>query len=473
MKLLCTFVLFSAIVWAQAFQGSLRGRVTDPKDAIVPLAKVTVIEDSTAVSSSTVTNQQGQYSFPALKPSTYTLVVEAPGFKKLEKKDIVISTQSSVTEDAILALGQVTETINVTAEAELLTTSEASNGSVIDRQKLEDLPNLGRDPFMLARLSEGVVWTGNPKFDRMEDQSGQSQMSIAGGPTAGNNYTLDGISITDSTNRAVIIPDQEAVGEMKVQANTYDASMGRTGGGVFNATMRSGQNRVHGSAFGLLRAQPLLANTFFSNAAGLPIEQQPFKNYGDSVGGPVRIPKIYDGRNKTFFYVTTEGYRQFDAVASTTTVPTALERRGDFSQSLSTLKNGTQQLIYDPMSTNLTTGARTLFAGNVIPASGSVRSGSTSPRIFRSRPWLPRITASPTTPCRCGPRIGQIREHSRWINRSLPGSSCRGRICTTAARSHRIRPGRGVSLPPGRPRFIAMWTRVRPTRWQRSIPQRC
>lgn len=374
MRFVCAFALFSAltfsqIAWGQAFQGSLRGRVTDPKDAVVPLAKVTLIEDSTSVSSSTVTNQQGQYSFPVLKPSTYTLVVEAPGFKKLDKKDIIVATQSAVEEDAVLQIGAVTETINVTAEADLLVTAEASNGSVIDRQKLEDIPNLGRDPFLLARLSEGVVWTGNPKFDRMEDQSGQSSMSIAGGPTRANNYTLDGISITSSTNQAVIIPDQESIGEMKVQANTYDASMGRTGGGVLNATMRSGQNRMHGSAFGMLRAQPLLANTFFSNLAGLPIEQQPFKNYGDSLGGPIRIPKIYDGRNKTFFYVTTEGYRQFDAIASTTTVPTALERRGDFSQSLSTLKNGTQQVMYDPMSTNLTTGARTPFANNVIPAS--------------------------------------------------------------------------------------------------------
>ena len=111
-------------------------------------------------------------------------MVEAPGFKKLEQKGIVIVTQTANTQDAKLDIGQVTETINVTAEAELLNTSEASTGTDIDRQKMEDLPNLGRDPFMLARLSEGVVWTGNPKFDRMEDQSGQSQMSIAGGPIA-------------------------------------------------------------------------------------------------------------------------------------------------------------------------------------------------------------------------------------------------------------------------------------------------
>src|ERR1700679_830370 len=221
MRLVCTFVLFSALTWGQSFQGSLRGRVTDPKDSVVPAAKVTLTEEATSVSSSTVTNDQGQYSFPVLDPGTYMLTVEAPGFKRLTQKGIVIVTQTANTQDAKLDIGQVTETIDVTAEAELLNTSEASTGTDIDRQKMEDIPNLGRDPFMLARLSEGVVWTGNPKFDRMEDQSGQAAMSIAGGPQQTNNYTIDGVSITNGTNQAVIIPDMESIQEMKVQANTY------------------------------------------------------------------------------------------------------------------------------------------------------------------------------------------------------------------------------------------------------------
>lgn len=370
MRLVCTVLLFSALVWAQSFQGSLRGRVTDPKDAVVPVAKITLVEEATSVASTTVTNDKGEYSFPVLNPGTYTLVVEAPGFKKAEHKGITIVTQTANTEDVKLDIGQVTETIDVTAEAELLNVSEASTGTDIDRQKLEDIPNLGRDPFMLARLSEGVVWTGNPKFDRMEDQSGQSSVSIAGGPTQTNNYTLDGVSITDSTNRAVIIPSMEGVEEMKVQANTYDASMGRTGGGVFNATMRSGQNRMHGSLFGIIRETSWLANTYFANAAGIPVLSQPFKNYGDSLGGPVRIPKVYDGRNKTFFFVTTEGYRMFDAATEVASVPTALERVGNFSQSMSTVSPHTaQQIMYDPLSTNLSTGARTPFPNNIIPQS--------------------------------------------------------------------------------------------------------
>lgn len=369
MRRFILFALVAGSLSAQSFQGSFRGRVSDSKDAIVPLAKVTIIEEATSVTSSTLTNEQGEYSFPAIKPTSYTLVVEAPGFKRLEQHGIVVSTQSTVTQDVKLDLGQVSETVNVSADAPLVETGEASTGQVLDREKLEDLPNLGRNPFILARLSEAVVWTGNPKFDRMEDQSGSSQLSIAGGPTQANNYTLDGIAITDSTNRAVIIPTQEAVEEVKVQANTYDAEMGRTGGGVFNTTLRSGSNRMHGSLFGTVQDTDWLANNFFANRAGQAIPDQPFKNYGDSLGGPVRIPKIYDGRNKTFFYVSTEGYRQWDAASGTLAVPTAAERTGDFSQSLSTQKNGLQQVMYDPLSTNLSTGARTAFPGNVIPAS--------------------------------------------------------------------------------------------------------
>lgn len=369
MRTFLLLLLAAALMNGQAFQGALRGRITDSNDSVIPAAKVTITEEATSVTSSTLTNGQGEYSFPVVNPGTYSLTVEAPGFKKLEQKGIVISTQAAIVQDGKLEVGQVSETVNVDAEAApLLETAEASTGQLLDRQMLEDLPNLGRNPYILARLSEAVVWTGNPKFDRMEDQSGSSQLSIAGGPTQANNYTLDGIAITDSTNRAVIIPSQEAVEEVKVQANTYDAEMGRTGGGVFNTTLRSGSNRMHGSAFGTIQETDWLANNFFANRAGQAIPDQPFKNYGDSLGGPIRIPHVYDGRNKTFFYVATEGYRQFDAASGTLSVPTALERVGNFSQTNSNQKNGLQQVIYDPLSTNLTTGARTAFPNNIVPA---------------------------------------------------------------------------------------------------------
>src|SRR5262245_38644684 len=359
MRYVFSVVLSSALAYGQSFQGSLRGRVADPNGAVISLAKITIIDEGTTSSRATVTNEQGEYTFASLTPATYTILAEAPGFKRLEQKGVVISTQTAVTIDLVLELGQVTEQVNVTAEAPLIDTADASTGQVIDSQKLTDLPNLGRNPFMLSKLSESVVQVGNPKFNRMQDQSGSSQISIAGGPVRGNNYTLDGISITDSTNRAVIIPSQEAVQEMKVQANPYDAEMGRTGGGTFNTFLRSGSNDLRGSAFGYLRQTDWVANNFFSNRAGQAKPDQPFKNYGGSIGGPVILPKIYNGRSRTFFFVTGEAYRQYDAAGTRLSVPTELAKKGDFSQSLSRTGNGQLQLMYDPLTTT-TAGVRSL-----------------------------------------------------------------------------------------------------------------
>lgn len=364
MRYVCLLLVCVALLSSQTFQGSLRGRITDPAGAVIALVRVTATDENTGVNRSTITTNQGEYIFASLTPATYTIYAEAPGFKRVERRSIVVSTQSSVTVDLPMEIGQVTEQVEVTEESPLLETGSASTGQVVDTQKLIDLPNLGRNPFMLSKLSEAVVQVGNPKFNRMQDQSGSSQISIAGGPVRGNNYLLDGISITDSTNRAVIIPTVEAVGEVKVQANTYDAEMGRTGGGTFNTFLRSGTNDMHGSAFGYIRETEWLANNFFSNRAGQPRIDQPFRNYGGSIGGPIRIPKLYDGRNRTFFWITGEAYRQTEAAGTRLTLPSALERVGDFSQSAAV--TGGLQLIYDPLTTT-SGGTRQTFANNVIP----------------------------------------------------------------------------------------------------------
>ena len=240
MRTIISFFVFAALVFGQGFQGTLRGRVVDSTGAVVPVAKITLTDEGTSINRSTITNDQGEYTFASVNPATYSVAAESSGFKQAVRKGVTLATQQALTVDFALDVGQVSDTINVTADPAAIETADASTGQLIDRQKIEDLPNLGRNPFMLSKLSESVVQVGNPKFNRMQDQSGSSQISIAGGPVRGNNYTLDGISITDSTNRAVIIPSQEAVQEMKVQANTYDAEMGRTGGGTFNTFLRSG-----------------------------------------------------------------------------------------------------------------------------------------------------------------------------------------------------------------------------------------
>ena len=231
--------LAAAMLQAQSTQGGVRGSVMDQQGAAVPKAKVTLTNDGTAEARTALTNNDGGFEFTQLVPATYTLVAESPSFKKFERKNIIVATQEFVLVDVRLDVGSVSESVLVTEEVPLVETSNASQGQVLDNQKLVDLPNLGRNPFMMSKLSSNIVQVGPPAYNRMEDQSGSSEISIAGGPVRGNNYLLDGIPITDANNRAIIIPTLEAVQEVKIQANTYDAEMARTGGGMFNTLMKS------------------------------------------------------------------------------------------------------------------------------------------------------------------------------------------------------------------------------------------
>lgn len=369
--LLYTLCLCSMPLFAQNFQGGIRGTLTDSTGAAISVAKLTLIEESTGIARSTVSGEDGGYIFSAINPSTYTVVAEKPGFKRLERKGVVVNTQEFLGVDLRMEVGEVSESVNVSADVTAIETTNASTGQVIDKTKLDDLPNMGRNPFYeTVKISQNVTPGGDPKFNRMEDQSGSSQISIAGGPITGNNYLLDGIAITNSANQAVIVPVVEAVQEVKLQINTYDAEVGRTGGGTFNLYLKSGSNDLHAAAFGYEWLNASIANNYFANAAGTPQVPQMWKNYGGSIGGPVVVPKLYNGHNKTFFWIAGEAYRQKQTSSSPSQVPTALERIGDFSQSHYT--NGSLQAIYDPLTTVTNsngTYTRQLFPNNVIPAS--------------------------------------------------------------------------------------------------------
>ena len=262
----------------------------------------------------------------------------------------------------------MSQVVEVTATSPLIDDSTASNGLVIDSQKLENLPNAGRNPFFFSKLDNNVTQVGDPRFVRFQDQSGSSQISLAGGPISGNNYEIDNIPVTDFSNRAVIIPSIEAVNEVKVQQNSYDAEMGRTGGGVFNTTLKSGSNTLHGVLQGETRQTNWGANLFFNNHSTpqIPRGAAEFYSYVGAIGGPIWIPHVYDGRNKTFFWITEEGYRQRSPLTASNSfvVPTALERAGDFSQTL-TVNPTTKALvplnIYDP-ATAFAGGSRQQFS---------------------------------------------------------------------------------------------------------------
>lgn len=348
----------AAPTYAQSYYGTLKGLVKDPAGAAVANAQVTITDEATKISRSTVTTGSGEYVFNAVDPGTFTIKIVQAGFSEYERKGVTVQTQNTVAIDVPLQVGSSATVVEVTTAEPSIDSSTAQNGQVFDTQKLVDLPQLGRNPFLLAKLNNNVTATGDPRFNRFQDQSGSSAISIAGGPVNMNNYLIDGVPITDVFNRAVIIPSVEAVQEIKIQANAYDAEAGRTGGGVFNTLLKSGTNALHGTLYGSTRQTNWSANTWQNNYTGAGRPNITQYSYEGSLGGPIIIPKIYNGTDKTFFFVAEEGYRQRSPLGATFFLPTDAERAGDFSASGLT--------IYDP-STTTAAGNRTAFAGNVIP----------------------------------------------------------------------------------------------------------
>ena len=413
-------VVFLAATWAQSYLGGIRGTVLDGSGKVIGETKITIVDEAGGTQRSTLSSGEGAYAFSQVVPATYTIAAEAPGFKKFERKHVIVGTQEFVSLDLKMEIGSVSESVQVTEEVSLVEAANASQGQVIDRQQLIDLPNLGRNPFMMSKLAQNVTPVGDPHYNRMEDQSGSSQISIAGGPVRGNNYLLDGIPITDAANRAIIIPTLEAVQEVKVQSNTYDAEMARTGGGMFNTYLKSGANEYHGSLFGSMRQTSWAANNFFNNAAGIPLPPQPNRTYGASFGGRVKIPKLYDGKNRTFFWLAWEGYSDTQSNSSQFTTPTALERLGNFSQSKIT--------IYDPATTVCAGGTctRTPFAGNIIPSDHlnkvglAIAATYVQPQTTSAFYGAPNLTQAALLPARASQKTAKLdHQVTNWWRASV------------------------------------------------------
>ncbi len=359
---------------AQSYQGGIRGQLTDAAGAALPHVSVKLIDQATKLARTAETNGSGEYVFVAVEPATYTLTVVQPGFTGYEQKNLVVSTQQFETVDVKLSVGASTETVEVEGSTPLLDTTTASNGQTIDTQMLEDLPNLGRNPYLFAKLSTNVAPSGDPRFNRFQDQTGSSAISIAGGPVRTNNYLIDGVPVTDLNNRAVIIPSIEATQEMKLQVNTYDAEIARTGGGVFNTVLKSGTGTFHGTLYGETRQTNWAAHNYFYTA-GAPYSAT-YYTYAGAVGGPVIIPKILK-KGSTFFWVAEEGYRQRSPLSAKYYVPTTPERSGNFAGDIgpgsangSTCPTGATCLA-DPLfgtPAGIANGSTRYFANNVIPA---------------------------------------------------------------------------------------------------------
>src|SRR3989441_1286163 len=344
--------------FGQGFQGGLRGAVRDTGGALVPGVEVMLRNEATSLSRTTVTNNSGEYSFAALDPGSYRLHASLPGFKALDQPGIRIGTQQFVTLDLKLEVGAVAETVSVTAEVPLVETSNASTGTVLDTLSLQTLPAPGRNAFMIGVTVPTVIPSGDTQFNRQQDQTNASLLSLGGGTRRGNNYTLDGVPITDLRNRATANPTIEALEDVKVQVHTYDAEMGRTGGGVFNTTLKTGSNSFHGTGFFQTRPIWGQSNNFFSQKAGNPKPNSPYYLAGGGVGGPII-------KDRTFFWFAAEDYHDVQTRSLNVIMPTAAERAGDFSAlTASVNKQDLPVAIFDP-----STPVRQPFPGNRIQPS--------------------------------------------------------------------------------------------------------
>jgi hypothetical protein len=338
---------------AQTSTASLTGTIRDTTGAYLPGVAITATDSARNTALTTLTNEAGRFVIPVLNPGTYTVAAELPGFKRFVQEGLVLQVAQIARIDATLEVGEVSQVIEVTAAAPLLETETSSRGSVIDQRKIVELPLNGRDYNQLALLSPGVL----PGTPRLASVNFKGAINVNGNRVFNNVFLLDGvdnISYSNSfrgENVQVIQPSVEALQEFKIQTNGYSAEFGRSSGAVVNATIKSGTNRIRGSAYEFLRNDALDANNFFLNMVGdrKPVRQR--NQFGAAVGGPLV-------KNRTFWFGDYEGLREREGVPRTRTVPTPAEKAGLFNVA-----------VFDPLTPGRPEFSRNTQGQWVIPQS--------------------------------------------------------------------------------------------------------
>jgi hypothetical protein len=354
-------------VAGQEARGTLLGRVTDSSEAVIVDAAVRATNAETGVRYASTTNSSGDYLLPFLIPGTYTINVERPGFKSYTRTGVPVRESERVTIDIAMQVGDTSQSVQVVGETPILDTSTASMGQVIESKAIADLPSKDGMVLLLATLSPGVTFTPqSAAYVRPFDTGSPSTMSIDGTRSGSNEFMVDGASNMQGQQIAYS-PPQSVVSEFKVQSATFDAAYGFMSGAALNMTLKSGTNTLHGSVNYYMQNPALNSDNFFRLAAGKP--NMRIHRTNASLTGPVEIPKLYDGRNKTFFTLGFEWIYSFDPSPWVVeAVPTPEERAGNFS---SLLKIGSQYQIYDPFSTVPAAGGlftRSPVPNNIIPA---------------------------------------------------------------------------------------------------------
>ncbi len=354
--------LFSIVVCAQSERGTINGQISDPSGAVIAAAEVSVISAGTNATTKVMSNASGEFTAPNLLPGAYRVEVSAAGFKRLVQRNVVVAASSSVRLDVKLQLGQIADQIEVTGVASAIQTDNAKVSTQVQNKLVDELPlvvgGAMRSPFNLVAVASEAKG------------SGQS-LSLGGGQAASWDATLDGHSV--GTNRsgdvaeaALNTPSVEALTEFTVDTNGFKAEYGQAGGGVMTFASKSGTNQLHGSVYDFLRNDALDARGFF--AAKRSIYRQ--NDYGFLLTGPVVLPKLYNGRNKTFFAVSYEGFRNRVGANNTIlSVPTPEMYKGDFTKWVD--QTGKALTVYDPSTTRANPSGsgfiRDAFPGNQVP----------------------------------------------------------------------------------------------------------
>src|SRR3954451_13546867 len=355
MRFILALLLGATFAGAQSFTASITGTVTDPAGAVVPRAHVVATDVQRNVSRSTDSDEAGRYILIDLQPGRYTLTVEITGFKKYSHAGFDLQVAQKALIDAVLEVGAITESVSVTAEPALIEATSSSVGKVVENREIVNLPLNTRNPYQLVFLTPGVSGSVSINYDDM-------RYSVNGARVRMLDTLVDGVAASHPTVNGAggvsAFPSVEAISEFKVMGANPPAEYGRSQGSILNVVYRSGTNGWHGSAIEFLRNSEFDANSFFSNKNKVPLGSFKRNQYGLDVSGPVR-------KDKTFFLFDMAGLRDRSISTTTTTVPTALERAGDFSKTLAA--NGNMIVIFNPFST--TNQVRTPFPGNQIPSS--------------------------------------------------------------------------------------------------------
>ncbi|MBI2688958.1 MAG: TonB-dependent receptor [Acidobacteria bacterium] len=369
-RLLALVPLLAVAALAQSSTATLQGLISDSSGAAVPGAEVAITNSATNITRRFTTSDSGLYSFPLLPPGTYRVEVIKSGFKPATRDNVLLQVSDRVSLDLKLEIGAATERVTVDATAPLVNTTNATLGQVIENRRIIELPLNGREPFSLAALSPGVLPTPSAGFVHL----GGSVPSINGASNFTSEVTVDGMPNTTPRNGArnnflIYTPSVDAVSEFKVETNALSAEFGRFNGGVISVVTKSGTNRLHGTVYEFLRNSKMDANSFFANRGGVPIGALRRNQFGFTLGGPLVLPKLYKGRDRTFFFIDYEGFRESQLATSNFTVPTVLERAGDFSRT--TTSAAALIVVYDPATLREVSAGnftRSPFPGNVVPS---------------------------------------------------------------------------------------------------------